>query len=161
EQRLALLQACLRAQRKQMIERFGPFLELATLAETLATPSRIGYASDALIHDLAVWYHLAWMGETVRRSDRRIATLTEQGRGYTAKHGRDLLTLIAELLRSVVPRFRALSERGQCELSMTPYGHPLMPLLIDLNSAREAMPGVQLPKHATYAGGSERAAWHV
>ena len=161
EQRLALLQACLRAQRKQMIERFGPFLEIATLAETLATPTRIGYASDSLMHDLAVWYHLSWMGETVRRSDRRIAVLTEQGRGYTAHQRRELLTLIAELLRSIVPRFRALSERGQCELSMTPYGHPLMPLLIDLSSAREAMPGVQLPKHLRYAGGSERAAWHV
>src|SRR3569833_4063823 len=35
--RLELLRACLRAQRKQMIERFGPYLELATIAETLAT----------------------------------------------------------------------------------------------------------------------------
>ena len=63
------MQACLRAQRKQMIERFGPYLELATIAETLATPERIAYASDQLIHDLAVWYHLAWLGETVRRAD--------------------------------------------------------------------------------------------
>ncbi len=45
-ERLALLQACLRAQRTQMIERFGPYLELATIAETLATPERVGYASD-------------------------------------------------------------------------------------------------------------------
>src|SRR6185369_6183073 len=49
-ERLALTQACLRAQRKQMIERFGPYLELATVAATLATPERIGYASDQLIH---------------------------------------------------------------------------------------------------------------
>ncbi|MGA7825824.1 MAG: hypothetical protein WCA14_16685, partial [Steroidobacteraceae bacterium] len=68
-QRLALLRACLRAQRQQMIERFGPYLELVALAETLATPERIAYASDQLIHDLAVWYHLAWLGETVRRAD--------------------------------------------------------------------------------------------
>src|SRR5262249_17188250 len=33
-ERLALVQACLRAQRKQMIERFGPYLELVTLAGT-------------------------------------------------------------------------------------------------------------------------------
>ena len=60
--RLELLRACLRAQRRQMIERFGPYLELATIAETLGTPERIGYASDQFIHDLAVWYHLAWLG---------------------------------------------------------------------------------------------------
>ncbi len=84
QERLDLLKACLRAQRKHLIERYGPFLELATIAETLATVERIPYASDQLIHDLAVWYHLAWMGETVRRSDARIAALTAQGRGFTA-----------------------------------------------------------------------------
>src|SRR5579864_802984 len=45
-ERLALLNSCLRAQRKQMIERFGPYLELATIAETLGTHERISYASD-------------------------------------------------------------------------------------------------------------------
>src|SRR6185312_10272785 len=65
-ERLELMRACLRAQRKQMIERFGPYLELATIAETLATPERVAYASNQLIQDLAVWYHLAWLGETVR-----------------------------------------------------------------------------------------------
>src|ERR1044071_6760127 len=74
-ERLELLRACLKAQRTQMIERFGPYLELATIAETLGTPERVSYASDQLIHDLAVWYHLAWVGETVRRADPLIAHL--------------------------------------------------------------------------------------
>src|SRR5581483_8849392 len=57
-ERLELLRACLRAQRKHMIERFGPYLELATLAETLGSAERAVYASDQLIFDLAVWYHI-------------------------------------------------------------------------------------------------------
>ncbi len=44
---------------------------------------------------------------------------------------------------------------------MTPYGHPLMPLLLDFNSAREAMPGVELPRHPRYPGGAERVEWHI
>src|ERR1700749_1118375 len=83
-ERLERLRGGLRAQRKQMIERFGPYLELATIAETLATLERVAYASDQLIHDLAVWYHLAWLGETVRRSDPLVSDLTERGRGFTA-----------------------------------------------------------------------------
>src|ERR1700685_1138358 len=47
-ERLELLRACLRAQRKHMIERFGPYLELATLAETLASVDRVVYASDQM-----------------------------------------------------------------------------------------------------------------
>jgi alpha-amylase/alpha-mannosidase (GH57 family) len=159
--RLDLMKACLRAQRKQMIERFGPYLELATIAETLATPERIVYASNQLIHDLAVWYHLAWLGETVRRADPVATALTTQGRNFTEAQRRQLLVVIADQVSSVVPRYRRLAERGQCELSITPYGHPIVPLLLDFQTAREAVPNMPLPQHAHYAGGAERAQWHV
>jgi len=159
--RLALLKACLRAQRKQMIERFGPYLELATIADTLATPERVGYASDHFIHDLAVWYHLAWLGETVRRADPLVAQLTERGRDFSDAQRRELLTLIGTLVGQVIPRFRALAERGQCELSVTPYAHPIIPLLLDFRSARDTVPAMALPEHAGYPGGAARATWHV
>src|SRR5579859_7781716 len=114
-ERLELMRACLRAQRKQMIERYGPYLELATIAETLATPERIAYASNQLIHDLAVLYHLAWLGETVRRADPVATALTTQGRGFTEAQRRELLSVIAHQIGSIVPRYRRLAERGQCE----------------------------------------------
>jgi alpha-amylase/alpha-mannosidase (GH57 family) len=160
-QRLELLRGSLRAQRKQMIERFGPYLELATIAETLGTPERIAYASDHFIHDLAVWYHLAWLGETVRRADPLVARLTERGRDFSAEQRRDLLALIGELVGQVLPRYRQLAERGQCELSVTPYGHPILPLLLDFQCARDAVPAMPLPEHAAYPGGAARATWHV
>jgi alpha-amylase/alpha-mannosidase (GH57 family) len=159
--RLELLRACLKAQRKQMIERFGPYLELATIAEMLATPERIAYASNQFIHDLAVWYHLAWLGETVRRSDPLVAQLTERGRDFSPAHRRDLLSLIGTLVSQVVPRYRQLAERGQCELSVTPYGHPIIPLLTDFRCARDAVPAMPLPQHAGYPGGVARANWHI
>jgi len=160
-QRLELLQSCLRAQRKQMIERFGPYLELATIAEMLATPERVRYASAQLIHDLGVWYHLAWLGDTVRRTHPLVGALTEQGRDFTAAQRHQLLGLIGDLISAVIPRFRRLAESGQCELSMTPYSHPIIPLLLDFQCARDAVPGMQLPKHSFYPGGAERAAWHI
>jgi alpha-amylase/alpha-mannosidase (GH57 family) len=61
----------------------------------------------------------------------------------------------------VVPRYRALAAGGRIELSVTPYGHPIIPLLLDFESARDAVPGMPLPKHAAYAGGAARARWHI
>ena len=159
--RLELLRTCLRAQRQQMIERFGPYLELATIAETLGTLERVAYASDQFIHDLAVWYHLAWLGESVRRTDPLVARLTERGRDFSPAQRRDLLTLIGALVGQVLLRYRRLAERGQCELSVTPYGHPIIPLLLDFQCARDALPTLQLPAHAAYPGGAVRATWHI
>ncbi|HID20846.1 MAG TPA: alpha-amylase/alpha-mannosidase, partial [Planctomycetaceae bacterium] len=40
-----------------------------------------------------------------------------------------------------------LAEGGQVELTTTPFYHPILPLLWDKRSARQAMPGCSLPKH--------------
>jgi alpha-amylase/alpha-mannosidase (GH57 family) len=160
-ERLALLRACLRAHRKNMIERFAPYLALATLAETFATAERIAYASDQFMHDLAVWYHLAWLGETVRRSDPLVTALAAQERLFTPANRRDLLRLVGGLIGSIIPRFRTLSEAGRCELSLTPYAHPLVPLLLNFHAARDTQPTALLPRHSAYPGGAERAAWHM
>ena len=52
-----------------------------------------------------------------------------------------------ELLAEVVPLHRELAERGQVELTTTPFYHPILPLLCDKRLAREAMPDVDLPEH--------------
>ena len=63
-----------------------------------------------------------------------------------------------ELLRQVVPLHRELLERGQIELTTTPFYHPILPLLWDKRLARRAMPDVTLPKHLEgYAEDAARA----
>jgi alpha-amylase/alpha-mannosidase (GH57 family) len=52
-----------------------------------------------------------------------------------------------------------LAERGQIELTTTPYYHPILPLLLDKTLAREAMPEVSLPVNR--AGYPEDAAVQV
>ena len=61
----------------------------------------------------------------------------------------------------LIPRYRALAERGQVELSMTPYGHPIVPLLNDFANLRDALPDAPVPEAPAYPGGAERARWHL
>jgi alpha-amylase/alpha-mannosidase (GH57 family) len=160
-ERLALVHACQRAQRANLIERYPPFLRLVNMAESFGTPELVQYLSDAFLHDLAVWYHIAWLAETVKRSDLRVATLLERATDFRPAHRRMLLELIGELLGGLLPRYRRLADSGQCELATSPYGHPIMPLLLDFQAAREAVPTMTLPHAARYPGGAARAAWHM
>jgi alpha-amylase/alpha-mannosidase (GH57 family) len=159
--RIALVQACLRAHRVNLIERYPDYQRLADLAPALATRETIGYSNDQYLRDLAVWYHIAWLGETVKRGDARVAALIERGRDFGAEHCRTLLELIGELIGGVLPRYRRLMEQGRIELSASPYGHPILPLLIDFQAARESVPDASLPHSARYPGGLERAGWHM
>ncbi len=160
--RLRLMQDCLRANKERMIERFEPYKRLATMAEWYQThPESLIYASNQFLADLLVWYHLSWMAESVRRSDTRIQRLQDKAGNFTLHERRELLHIILEQMQSLVPRYRELAERGQVELCMSPYAHPIIPLLLDITSAREAMSDIHLPVATDYPGGEARAQWHL
>src|SRR5690606_41587290 len=64
----------------------------------------------------------------------------EKAHQYTLDDRKALLDVIAELMASIGPRYRHLAQTGQVELAMSPWAHPIVPLLLDFRSAREAMP---------------------
>lgn len=162
EQRMALVSACLRVNELRSIKRFPSYESLSDMAGWFSKhPTGMLYVSDQFIVDLLVWYHLAWLGETVRRNNEQVKELMEKGNNYTLQDRRQLLKLIGELLSSVIDRYRVLAERGQIELSMTPYAHPIVPLMLDLDTALEAMPDISMPELRTYPGGEERVQWHI
>ncbi|MCK5521599.1 MAG: glycoside hydrolase [Thiomargarita sp.] len=160
--RLVMIEQCLRANKERLIQRFKPYQELAELAEPLKQNAKVvTYLDEQYLIDLLMWYHLAWLGETVRRSDARVKVLIEKGREFNNEDRRQLLEIIGELLGGIVPRYKALAESGQIELSVTPYAHPIMPLLLDTFSARDAMPDVNLNGISCYPDGKERIRWHI
>ena len=160
--RLRLVKDCLRANREHMINRFEPYKRLAAMADWYEEHEQsLIYASNQFLADLLVWYHLSWMAESVQRSDTRIAALQQKASNFSLHDRRGLLQIILEQLQSLVPRYKALAERGQVELSMSPYAHPIIPLLLDMQSARESMPDVHLPINSDYPGGAIRAQWHI
>lgn len=162
EARLWLVKACLRANQTRLIDRFPAYKKLAELAHWCGERCEaFGYVTDQFVVDILVWYHLAWLGETVRRSDVRVRQLEERGGGYSLHDRRTLMTVIGELLSGVIDRYARLAEEGKIEISVTPYAHPIMPLLLDMHAAREAMPEVPLPQLDAYPGGAERADWHL
>ena len=162
QERLRLMQDCLRANRERMIDRFEPYQRLATMARWYeAHPDSMIYASNQFLADLLTWYHLSWIGESVQRSDPRIRALRDKAVNFSLHDRRELLKIILEQIESVIPRYRKLADNGQVELSMSPYAHPIVPLMLEFNSAREALPDVHLPVSCDYPGVRARAEWHL
>jgi alpha-amylase/alpha-mannosidase (GH57 family) len=160
--RVPLIKACLRAHETRLIARFAPYQQLAALAHwVIDHPHAAVYLHEQYLADLLTWYHLAWLGETVRRSDARVRRLMEKGGGFTLHDRRELLAIIGELLSNLITRYRELAESGRVELSFTPQAHPIMPLMVDLKCAHDAMPNAPLPALATYPEGEARVRWHI
>jgi alpha-amylase/alpha-mannosidase (GH57 family) len=162
EDRRLLIDSALKANEKHLINRHPVYRELVDTANwAKQRPETLGYLNDQFLIDLLVWYHLAWMGESVRQSDLRLISLENKKRRFNEEDRRHLIEVISGVLNNLIERYRNLALAGRVELSVTPYAHPIMPLFYDFQVAREAMPQVALPDAKNYPGGPERALWHV
>ena len=161
-ERWELVKACRRLNEKHLVNRYEAFRELMDgLSWFDDRPESRIYLNDQAIVDLLVWYHLAWLGESVRENDIRVKSLQNKARGYDTDDRRRLVSLIGEIHSGLIGRYRHLAELGRIEISVTPYAHPIIPLLIDVDSAREAMPELNPLAFSTYPGGEARARWHI
>ena len=162
QQKIDLIGQCIRANEKHLILPNDKYHQLVEIAKQIdKQPGVLRYLSDQYLVDILVWYHLVWMAETVHRNEPLIAELVEKGQDYTLHDRQALLKLMSTLISGVIPRYRKLAESGQIELSMNPYAHPIIPLLIDLDSTFEAMPDADMPSARQYPNGEQRARWHI
>ncbi len=95
--------------------------------------------------DLQCWHNLVWIHPLALERDADLAALRKKGRHWSEAEKQWLLARQLELVREVVPLYRRLAERGQVELTTSPYYHPILPLLWDKRLARRAMPEAPLP----------------
>ncbi len=156
-----IIEDCSRVNEERLVRRFEPLQRLSLLAaDFLKHPDSLCYLNKRFFSDLVVWYHLAWMGETIRRDNLVVRRLMDKGQGFSMEDRKALMEVIGDLMANIIPRYKALQEAGKVELSMSPYAHPILPLLIDVNSAREAMPDAVIPERQ-YPDGLARSFWHI
>ena len=163
QDRLYVFDSCFLSNHETMLQPYPTYKRLHELYQIFnkRSESELAYVSGQYLADLLVWYHLAWMGESVRRNNEFIMRLMAQSKGFSYDDRLQLFNLIGELIQNLIPRYRALVESGQIELSTTPHYHPLAPLLIDFTSARDSQADVTLPEHQEYPGGRSRVAFHL
>lgn len=158
-----ILDSCFKSNHTKMLKPYRAYQHLFDLQALMDGHGRenVTYLSGQYLADLLVWYHLVWMGESIRRSSETVARLMTKGSQFTFAERRELFDLIGTTIAEIVPRYRKLAETGQIEISSTPYNHPIMPLLLDFAAARESEPDAPLPQTAQYPGGLARLHAHL
>jgi alpha-amylase/alpha-mannosidase (GH57 family) len=102
--------------------------------------------TTADFRDLQFLFNLVWINSSIRRSDKALKRLTAKGANYTEDDKALVLEKQAEIVASVVPKYKDALSRGQIEITTTAFYHPILPLLYDTLLAEEARPGTPMPK---------------
>src|SRR5580765_3350264 len=128
------------AQRQHMIDvhpRYGELLARRSAAARFTVDD---------LRDLQVWAKLAWVDPFYLDGDSRIRGLVAKGRAFSEDDKSVLREVEFEILGKVIPEYRAAAERGQIELSASPFYHPILPLLCDTDVYLRTHPNAPRPR---------------
>jgi len=133
---------------ENFVRRWPRFAELQAQVRSAGVESCVARFDLRDWRDLQLLSQLAWMDEEYIAKDPIVNELSRKGSNYSEKDKTDLRDKQLELLGAVLPEYRLTAERGQIEISTTPYYHPILPLLCDTDIARVSNPHSPLPQPA-------------
>lgn len=127
------------------------------LCERLRAPA---VATEPELLRMCCFFLLAWLDPLLLEEPEGAEAERLALAGETGRRERDaLLALHARALGRVLPAYAALARKGQIEITCSPAFHPILPLLVDVRSARRARPDLPSPTEPFMA--PEDARWQI
>ncbi len=123
-----LIKTCKSTQYETMIKPIEP-LRLLYNKELL---------SDDELIDFEVLFMLAWCGNYLRQENALVKSMFAQKERFTQADKVRLLDELCVFLETILPFYASLQKKGVISLSTTPYNHPILPLLLDMQNAKRA-----------------------
>ena len=149
-EKLGILENFFKIQWDNMLKPYPRYFELLSkrgLSFELEEVRRgLRYWSVQDFLDLQTWFNLAWCGYAAERMYPELTALKQKGRHFTEAEKARVLDIHGEILAQIIPLYRRAEERGQAEITTTPFYHPILPLVYDSAFAERSMPGRQFPR---------------
>lgn len=129
-QRSQLVELFFDANRQRIIDQSPRYHQLSQRA---SDPASVW--SNADLRDLQCLFTRAWICPSDLEHESRGADLLSKDRDFTEEDHALLVQIQQQLVRDFLPRLARLCASGQVELATSPYAHPILPLLIDTDTA--------------------------
>ena len=100
---------------------------------------------DHYYRDLVAWFNLIWLDHLALENDPDLCALVEKGQSFTREDTDLILCKQQQYLARILPLYNHLRDRGQIEITTSPYYHPILPLLVDSGTAHRISPDMPLP----------------
>lgn len=158
DEKLFLLDNFFSANHQNMIDVYPRYKELLKKRNfrRKRAPDVLKNFSNKDFQDLQVWANLAWYHPLIIQRDSLLAELLKKGEGFTKEDKEFVLLKQREVIKQIVPLHKRLQDAKQIEITVSPYYHPILPLLCNQESARDVLPKLSLPKKRYSAGEDAR-----
>jgi len=135
-----ILENFFKINKERVISYFPRYYELFFMRQVKRTFNTQDYL------DLQVWFNLSWIDPIFRNNDPELKKIVGKARFFTEEDKHTVLDKQIYILEDTVPVYKRFMEKGQIEVTVSPYYHPILPLLYNTNVAKEANIKTVLPK---------------
>jgi len=132
-----LIKLCKTAQFETMVKPLARYRELFTQS----------HFTNAELREIEVLFILSWCGVYLKENNETVKSLIKKGSGYTQEDKIELLRTLTAFSTTIFDFYKELQQQKRITISTTPFYHPILPLLINMNSAKEANPTTQIPQN--------------
>lgn len=143
-ERAFLVEAFFSVNAERHIQPYSRYRELLALRDQGGVLAWQNFSVQDL-RDLQVWFLLAWAGHYLRQEPGVVTELLAKGRLFEERDKQRLMQRYQQVVAGVLDRFRHAEAEAGIELSVTPYAHPILPLLCDTSEALRACSEAVLP----------------
>lgn len=149
EQKIFIIENFFLANWNTMVYKFPKYRELLEKrGKSLYDSSKVIKKFSAQdLRDLQVLFNLVWIDPLHRAKDKFLKEMEKKGKDYTEEEKYLLIEKQFALMKQIIPKYREMANSNQIELSVTPFYHPILPLIVDNYKAKECMPWVSLPEN--------------
>lgn len=120
---------------RTMIYPYDEYNRLFQKRQTMAEAD-ISAFTDQEYSDLMALFNLAWFDPSYKNEYIELKKLFKKGKDYTLKDREKIIEIQREIIRRIIPSYRRYVEEGKIEITTSPYYHPILPILLDINSIK-------------------------
>ncbi len=138
---------------RKLLLRFSGYINRATMGKSFPRylyllekrgqeeeiEKNLGEFSVQELRDLQLLWQLSWTDPDLVKKEP-LKELVEKERLYTEEDKETLHSAQREIIKSIIPLYKRLWEKGKIEIWISPFYHPILPLLVDSTVAWESSP---------------------
>ena len=92
--------------------------------------------SEQEYSDLMALFNLAWFDPEYIDEYPVLKKLIKKGKNYTQKDRIEIIEIQRDIIRKIIPEYRKLVRKHKIEVTTSPYYHPILPILMDINASK-------------------------
>lgn len=111
----------------------------------------VGMFSSQEYADIMANFTLLWIDESFISDYPDLEDLFKKEKNYTIKDRRRIYEIQLDIIKRILSEYKKYQNKGRVEVSISPYYHPIMPLLLDFKK-KEIKNFENLPNDFSYKG---------